>query len=91
MTHKKRSPAIDISELEQAWVDQWGEAVKKTTAAKILDVNPATIWRMVQDGRLAEAPNGRILVRQMARWAEQKRQPRKRGLYIENMKEDWKC
>ena len=91
MTHKKRSPAIDISELEQAWVDQGGEAVKKTTAAKILDVNPATIWRMVQDGRLAEAPNGRILVRQMARWAEQKRQPRKRGLYIENMKEDWKC
>lgn len=69
MTHKKRSPAIDISELEQAWVDQWGEAVKKTTAAKILDVSPATIWRMVQDGRLAEAPNGRILVRQMARWA----------------------
>lgn len=90
MTHKKRSPAIDISELEQAWVDQWGEAVKKTTAAKILDVNPATIWRMVQDGRLAEAPNGRILVRQMARWAEQKHQPRRRGLYIENMKEDWK-
>lgn len=25
------------------------------------------------------------------RRAEQKRQPRKRGLYIENMKEDWKC
>lgn len=71
MTRKKRSPAADISELEQAWVEQWGEAVKKTTAAKILDVDASTIWRMVQDGRLVEAPNGRILVRQMARWALQ--------------------
>ncbi len=71
MTRKKRSLAADISELEQAWVEQWGEAVKKTTAAKILDVDASTIWRMVQDGRLVEAPNGRILVRQMARWALQ--------------------
>ncbi len=71
MTRKKRSPAADISELEQAWVEQWGEAVKKTTAAKILGVDASTIWRMVQDGRLVEAPNGRILVRQMARWALQ--------------------
>ncbi len=69
MTRKKRSLAADISELEQAWVEQWGEAVKKSTAAKILDVDASTIWRMVQDGRLVEAPNGRILVRQMARWA----------------------
>lgn len=71
MTRKKRSLAADISELEQAWVEQWGEAVKKSTAAKILDVDASTIWRMVQDGRLVEAPNGRILVRQMARWALQ--------------------
>lgn len=71
MTRKKKSLIADISELEQAWVDQWGEAVKKSTAAKILDVDASTIWRMVQDGRLVEAPNGRILVRQMARWALQ--------------------
>lgn len=71
MTRKKKSLTADISELEQAWVDQWGEAVKKSTAAKMLDVDASTIWRMVQDGRLVEAPNGRILVRQMARWALQ--------------------
>lgn len=70
MTYSK--PPASISELEQTWVDQWGEAVSKTTAAKMLGVSTTTIWRMVQDGRLIEAPNGRILVRPAARWANSK-------------------
>lgn len=67
---KKPKPCkIPIAELEQAWVDQWGEAVGKTVAAKMLGVSTVTIWRMAQDGRLAVAPNGHVLVRQAARWA----------------------
>jgi len=66
---KPKLRMISISELEQAWVDQWGEAVGKTTAAKMLGVSTTTVWRMAQDGRLAVAPNGHILVRQAARWA----------------------
>lgn len=65
---KKPILKIPITELEQAWVDQWGEAVGKTTAAKMLGVSTTTVWRMAQDGRLATAPNGHILVRQAARY-----------------------
>lgn len=51
------------------WVDTWGETVNKKTAAEMLGVSPSQITKLVTAGTLATTPDGRVLVRQAAIWA----------------------
>lgn len=52
-----------------AWTEQYGEIVTKTTAAKILGCSPTTIYKLIDEGDIKTAPDGRVLVRSMAEWA----------------------
>ena len=54
---------------ENALVEQYGEAVDKTLAARILGVTRATVYAMLADGRITGACEGRrVDVRSIARY-----------------------
>ncbi len=61
----------------EAWTEQYGEIVTKTTAAKILGCSPATVYKLIEDGSIKTAPDGRVLVRSMAEWASSQSPNRK--------------
>ena len=62
-----RSETIERKEKEL--VEQYGEHVDKSTAAKILGVTRATVYAMLKDGRIKGACGGkRVDVRSIARY-----------------------
>ena len=62
-----RSETIERKEKEL--VEQYGEHVDKSTAAKILGVTRATVYAMLEDGRIEGACEGkRVDVRSIARY-----------------------
>ena len=61
----------------EAWTEQWGEVVSKTAAAKILGCSPSTVYKLIADGDIRTAPDGRVLVRSMAEWASSQSPNRK--------------
>ena len=57
---------------EEYMVERYGEAVKQSTAAKILDVSRQTIHAMLNDGRLDAVCGGSMVcVHSIARYIEQ--------------------
>lgn len=68
---------------EAALVAQYGEAVDKTVAARVLGVTRATVYAMLEDGRIRGACGGRkVDVRSVARYltcAQDERRANKRG------------
>ena len=57
---------------EEYMVERYGEAVKQSTAAKILDRDRSTIARMIKDGRLEAVCGGEMVcVHSIARYIEQ--------------------
>lgn len=62
-----RSETLERKEKEL--VDKYGEHVDKSTAAKILGVCRATVYAMLEDGRIKGACSGRrVDVRSIARY-----------------------
>lgn len=47
------------------WVGLYGEAVSKSKAARIMGVSRATVYNMIEDGRLAVYGNGTVSVRSL--------------------------
>ena len=59
----------ELSRKEEALVAQYGEYVDKTATAKILGVTRATVYAMLEDGRIEGACEGkRVDVRSIARY-----------------------
>lgn len=57
---------------EEYMVDKYGECVKQSVAAKILNRDPTTIRHMLDDGRLEWACGGTMVcVHSIARYIEQ--------------------
>lgn len=60
---------MTISEREEYMVERYGECVKQSTAAKILDRDRTTIRSMLEDGRLDWACGGTMVcVHSIARY-----------------------
>lgn len=63
-----RSETVAISR-EEALVERYGECVDKTVASKLLGVSRATVYKMLADGRIMGACEGRrVDVRSIARY-----------------------
>lgn len=80
------------SSIGEQWVKTWGETVNKKTAAAMLGISPSQVTRLTANGTLKLTPDGRVLVRQAAEWAnsaerrqESRRQTRSRGMPREKM------
>lgn len=69
---EKQSEADKLpTRYEQRLIDQYGEYVDKTKAAQILGVTRATVYTMLEDGRIEGACECRkIKVRSIARYIE---------------------
>lgn len=68
LTSKLRA-AKDSSSIGEQWVRTWGETLPKTAAAKMLGISVTYISKLIADGAIATAPDGRVLVRSAAEWA----------------------
>ena len=51
------------------WARTWGEMVTVSRAAIMLGLSRPTIYKMIRAGKLKTGPDGRVLVREAARWA----------------------
>ena len=51
------------------WVREHGEVIPKNRAAKIMSVSVNTIIKYIGEGYIDTAPDGRVLVRSLAEWA----------------------
>jgi len=75
--------------IEDRWVKEWGETQSKSGAARMLGVSPAQITGYVQKGYLPTTPDGRVLVRDAAQWANSGRpkpKPPRPGAYPHRIK-----
>lgn len=68
MAYRTIPAPLTATELEDRMVDRWGETADKITAGQMLGVDRRTIAEYVKRGYLQETPNGRIIVREAARW-----------------------
>ena len=64
----ERNTPAPSTDIETAWVEQWGEVVTKRTAAKMLGCSPGYIYTLLENGSLKAAPDGRIITREAARF-----------------------
>lgn len=71
-----------VEALEQRMVRMHGEFIPPVQAAKLLNVNPKTIYAMLKDGRLKGTHEGSplVLVRSMAAMVEDAEQPTLRAV-----------
>lgn len=76
-TYLKLEPMpLEESRGEELLVAKYGEIVSKIKAAQICGVSRATIYAMIQDGRLSSAGGNRISVRSIAHYIYGKRSVR---------------
>lgn len=69
MTYIKIPPPLSSDDFEERLVNRWGETVDKVKAGEMLGgIDRETVRQYVKRGYLQEAPNGRIIVRDAARW-----------------------
>lgn len=68
MTYVQTIPPMARDEFEEKLVTRWGETVDKTTAGEMLSLDRRTVGTYVNAGYLKTTPNGRIIVREAARW-----------------------
>lgn len=59
------------------WVNVWGEAISKSAAAVMLGVSRSTIYAYVANGAIETSPEGKVLVRSAAQWANGSQKMRK--------------
>ena len=83
MTYRKYPVPEAPETTEEKWVRTWGEAVQIQTAAKMLGVSHDTVSRRIREGHLVTTPTGKVLVREMCRWAHSNVSPaRKQKLVV---------
>jgi len=68
ITTKLRA-AKDSSSVGEQWVRTWGETLPKKAAAKMLGVSVTYLNKLINDGGIAVTPDGRVVVRSAAEWA----------------------
>lgn len=68
ITGTLRAAKVSASVGEQ-WVQTWGETINKKEAAKMLGVSVGYLNKLVAQGDLRTTPDGRIIVRAAAEWA----------------------
>ena len=68
ITTKLRA-AKDSSSIGEQWVRTWGETLPKKAAAKMLGVSVTYLNKLIGDGGVAVTPDGRVVVRSAAEWA----------------------
>jgi hypothetical protein len=63
--------AQSSSSVGESWVRTWGETLPKKAAAKMLGVSVTSLNKLVSDGAIIITPDGRVVVRSAADWANQ--------------------
>ena len=76
ITTKLRA-AKDSSSVGEQWVRTWGETLPKKAAAKMLGVSVTYLNKLINDGGIAATPDGRVVVRSAAEWANSSMAERK--------------
>lgn len=59
------------SSVGESWVRTWGETLPKKAAAKMLGVSVTYLNKLISDGAICVTPDGRVVVRSAADWANQ--------------------
>jgi len=67
----KLHTAKNSSSVGESWVRTWGETLPKKAAAKMLGVSVTYLNKLINDGGIAVTPDGRVVVRSAADWANQ--------------------
>ena len=67
----KLHAAQGSSSVGESWVRTWGETLPKKAAAKMLGVSVTYLNKLITDGGIAVTPDGRVIVRSAADWANQ--------------------
>ncbi len=65
------SAAQGSSSVGESWVRTWGETLPKKAAAKMLGVSVTYLNKLISGGGIAVTPDGRVVVRSAADWANQ--------------------
>lgn len=78
ITTKLRA-AKDSSSVGEQWVRTWGETLPKKAAAKMLGVSVTYLNKLISDGGVVVTPDGRVVVRSAAEWANSATAERKAG------------
>lgn len=65
------SAAQGGSSVGESWVRMWGETLPKKAAAKMLGVSVTYLNKLIGEGGIAVTPDGRVVVRSAADWANQ--------------------
>ena len=79
MARKPAPRPQPIDAIAAEWAATWGETVNKTVAAKMLGIARSTVYELIDAGYLPTAPNGNVLVRQAAAWANNQKPSKKRA------------
>ena len=64
--------AVYTGDPEDNWVRLHGEAVTIKRAAELIGRTPRTVSSMAANGVLGKTPDGNIIIRDLARWANSK-------------------
>jgi len=67
----KLHAAQGSSSIGESWVRTWGETLPKKAAAKMLGVSVTYLNKLINDGGINITPDGRVVVRSAADWANQ--------------------
>ena len=70
----KLHAALGSSSIGESWVRTWGETLPKKAAAKMLGVSVTYLNKLIGDGGICVTPDGRVVVRSAADWANQNAQ-----------------
>ncbi len=65
----KLHAAKDSSSIGEQWVRTWGETLAKKAAAQMLGISVTYLGKLISDSKIATAPDGRVVVRSAAEWA----------------------
>jgi len=71
ITSKLRA-AKDSSSIGEQWVRTWGETLPKKAAAKMLGVSVTYLNKLIAEGAIQAAPDGRVVIRSAAEWTNSK-------------------
>jgi hypothetical protein len=69
MARKKTPAPVPVDKIADEWARTWGETVNRTIAARMLGVSRFIIYDWIAKGYLPTAPNGNVLVRSAATFA----------------------
>ena len=69
VAHLGEAVAVYADNPEDTWVRLHGEAVTVKRAAEIIGRTPRTVSNMAANGLVGKTPDGNVIIRDLARWA----------------------